>query len=84
MTMPSFPFLVLFLLLVLLFKRDACPRLQLFQAKRVIPQSLHSCLLLLHNSKKRIFANFGSNVTSGVGVLNRNEVLVRGTELRDP
>jgi hypothetical protein len=56
--------------------------LQFFETKRVVSQSLHGRLLLLHDSKEWIFTNLGSDITSGVGILNCNEVFVCGAKLR--
>ena len=77
---PPFPFLVF---LVLLFQSDAGSCLQLFETEWVVSQSLHGCLLLLHDGEERVFTDFGSYVAGSVGILNSNKVLVRCTQLGD-
>lgn len=46
-----FPLFVLLIFLIFAFQRDSSPGLQLFEAKWVVSQSLHGCLLLLHDGK---------------------------------
>ena len=75
-------FLVSFILLVLLHL-NTCFLLQLLQAQRICHQCLIRCLFLLFYSKQRIFANLGSNITSGIRILYSNEILVRSANLGD-
>jgi hypothetical protein len=81
-------FLVLLVLLVLLIlfvlllvQSDSCSLLQLFEAQRVLLDRMYGSGLLLHYGKQGVFSNFGCNVTSSVGILHGDEVLVRGTDL---
>ena len=73
--------LLLVLLVLLLVQRYSCSFLQLFEAQRVLLNRLDGSRLLLHNGKQGIFSNFGCNVTSGVGILHGDEVLVSGADL---
>jgi hypothetical protein len=74
-----FPFLVFLILLVLVF--TAGLGLKLFETQRIILESLYIRLLLLHDGKEGIFSNLGRHIPYSVGVLNRNEVLVGGSNL---
>lgn len=47
-----------------------------FEPERIRHQCLVGRLLLLFDCEKRVLPNFGSDIASGIGILNRNEVLV--------
>ena len=72
--------LTLLVLLIILDPRSLFHRLE---PQRVRHQCLICRLLLLLDREKRIFADLGSNVSCIIGVLDRNEVLMRSTELRE-
>jgi len=84
--MPSFAlfiFLILLVLFLLFFQRDTSLRLKLFETKGIVSPCLHGILLLLHDRKERVFTDFGCSITSGIGVLNGDEVLVCSAELKN-
>lgn len=76
-----FPVLVLFLVFLLLLRLDTGTFLHLAQTKGVRHERLISSLLLLLDCEERVFTNLGSGITSGVGVLSGDEVLVRRANL---
>jgi hypothetical protein len=59
----------------------AVTSLQLSQTKGVGHKCLISSLLLLLDGEERVLPDLGCNVTSRVGILDRNEVLVGCPEL---
>lgn len=82
--LPLQPLLLLFLTFPVPFVFlgfDAVPLLKFSQAKRVVCEGLECGLLLLFNCKKGILTDFGCNVTSIIGVLNGDKILVRRSEL---
>lgn len=74
--------LLLFLLFLLFLRLDSISLLHLSQAKRIGHEGLICGLLLLFDGEKRVFANLGRNVTSGICVLRRNKILMRSSNLR--
>lgn len=75
--------LVFFLLLVLLRLLIFDTRLLLhgFQSKGISHKCLIRRLFLLFDSEEGILSNLRSGISSVVGILDSNEVLVGGTEL---
>jgi hypothetical protein len=72
---------LLFLVFLVLLGLYSITILQLSQPKGVGHECLVSSLLLLFDREKRVFPYLGGNVPSGVGILNRNKVLVGCAEL---
>lgn len=70
------------LLLLLVFLRlYAIALLHFSETKGICHKRLVSGLLLLLDGEERILANFGSEVTSRVGILDGNEVFVGSANL---
>ena len=85
LSIPSALLLLLLLLSLLVFlvllRLDAVALLHLAQAQGVRLEGLQRGGLLLLDREERIFADFSSRVARVIGVLDCDEVLVRGTEL---
>jgi hypothetical protein len=78
----SFLFIASFFLLLLLRRLDAVALLQFAEAQRVGHERLVGSSLLLFDSQERVLAYFSCNVTRCIRILNGDEVLVRGTDLK--
>jgi hypothetical protein len=78
----SFPFFTSFFLLLFLRRLDAVSFLQFTETQGVGHQRLIGSSLLLFDSQERILADFGCNITRCIRILNGDEVLMRGTNLK--
>jgi hypothetical protein len=72
------------LLFLFFFVFYTCFLFHCFEAEGVGKEGLVCSLFLLLDCKKWVFANFGSSVSSTVGILNSDEVLMRSPDLNIP